>query len=425
MTTSAEEQIQDGEKPQAITPLNASFSVLHSQLALATKRVDGDDLFKKIMENTKNALEQTQLEVAATLDQEAEEYNALCSELENRDETLRLTKSQLESLQKDYDSVLVDFNEKISAATYEAHSLATEAIVARDRAESKVDTLNGTIEIKDQINKELERELKRLRELEPDKLYKKNKEARTERIELRSTLNDLQTKFASEVSKVKSLKKDNTDMATKYAKALEAYAALKENSDIHNGLMDGECVKGNRVNGMPPVDFYIYRYSFGLSVEGDEEGRPRYINNIDWHLVIRTTIGASVDVKVNEWGVPQYLHLDCIKYALNRELNHELGSVIFGLLEKTHPLLIDRLVWSSNVKITDIPNVKAATLKALSSANVSTLFEIVSLPVESLVNNIKGLGEKGAKELQTQAYTLVDDWEKEHGIVDVKRKKTK
>ncbi|RUR99413.1 hypothetical protein [Pectobacterium polaris] len=90
------------------------------------------------------------------------------------------------------------------------------------------------------------------------------------------------------------------------------------------------------------------------------------LNNIDWHLEIRNTIGICMIVSVSEWT----------------------ESVLAGSL----PL-------------------KEQHLDRLSAAGIHSLFDVVRRTPDALAEKVKGFGISTARQVHTKCMGLVKDWE--------------
>lgn len=71
------------------------------------------------------------------------------------------------------------------------------------------------------------------------------------------------------------------------------------------------------------------------------------INDIDWHIEIRSTTGIGLIVSVNEWALPVYPMVDDFKRNWPDGLTPAVTQRIRDLLEPTHPHLVKRAEWAS------------------------------------------------------------------------------
>ncbi|MFJ5456312.1 hypothetical protein [Pectobacterium sp. CHL-2024] len=134
------------------------------------------------------------------------------------------------------------------------------------------------------------------------------------------------------------------------------------------------------------------------------------LNDIDWHLEIRSTICIGMIVSVSEWAVPIYPTVANFKDSWPEGLTEAITARIRELLEETHPHLVRRAEWTESVLAGSLP-LKEQHLDLLSATGIHSLFDVVRRTPDALAEKVKGFGVNTARQVHAKCMGLVKGWE--------------
>ncbi len=300
--------------------------------------------------------------------------------------------AELSGKQRDIDILKIE-NHGLKERQLGFESRALDAEIKLARAETK------TIAEKSRAQ-EAERELKRLRELNPDRLAKSNKEKTKLLDEQRKALTELRTSNIA-------YKRKDSEHQTKIAELVkiigEADSEVQElrRQDKYRALYNLHLKKKffSEEDKNKSVPFFAYVIPHGLQSLDDQ------LLDLEWKIFIMSATGEGVAVLMSEWLCPA---LPPCQFA--REVPKELVDAIMHFatdaLAETHQPLIERATWSQQVLVRSVVTDKHADL--LEQNGILTLHDIM-LHQAFKLSKIKGIGDKTAQSIMDSANKFVAD----------------
>ncbi|EKN4181114.1 hypothetical protein ABF231_002932 [Yersinia ruckeri] len=362
--------------------LESSLRPVRAQLDLAIEQTTGTA--QRSVESATVLLNQAQSLCIEQLNIETDEYNLLFDRLEKTENDL-ITKSL----------ALTQVQERIENADL----AVAEANAQRDSISAKYN-----LSLSDQ--RVLATEVNRLKSLNPEKM-------KIQLIRLKDDLENKRTLLNQQLTEIRRYKKEVAEKTSKLAVMVNVNEQLNNVvSDLTNRIqrMDGD-VEPTYYRGNDDIEFYFYTFQWGLKLRsGDYD--MQLINDIDWHIEIRSTSGIGLIVSVNEWALPVYPMVDDFEQNWPDGLTPAVTQRIRDLLEPTHPHLVKRAEWAESVLTETLP-LKEQHLELLALSGIHSLFDVVRRTPDMLANAVKGFGIATARQVHAQCSRIVKDWESE------------
>lgn len=362
--------------------LESSLRPVRAQLDLAIEQTTGTA--QRSIESATVLLNQAQSLCIEQINIETDEYNLLLDRLEKAENDLTTKSLALTQVQERIE------NADLSVA---------EANAQRDSISAKYN-----LSLSDQ--RVLATEVNRLKSLNPEKM-------KTQLIRLKDELDNKRTLLNQQLTEIRRYKKDGAEKTSKLA------AMVNVNNQLTNTVadltmriqrMDGD-VEPIYYRSDDGIEFYFYTFQFGLKLRsGDYD--MHLINDIDWHIEIRSTSGIGLIVSVNEWALPVYPMIDDFKQNWPDGLTPAVTQRIRDLLEPTHPHWVKRAEWAETVLTETLP-LKERHLELLARAGIHSLFDVVRRTPDILANAVKGFGAASARQVHAQCSRIVKEWESE------------
>lgn len=395
-----------------------------SQLDFAIKRVRDDDMTVRYIENCSTGLRQWVEEVAAAANSEAEQYNALLSDLEKRDLSIRLLQNDqvkdrdaLEILSGRLRNQEAEVAEAIERAVHEVnlHMAELNAMVTNQKNElAEKDNMIEVFRIRDV---EQRKTIKNYAILEPEKLKQKNTEHKKEAREDRKKITELSQTIHQRDKTISELRRGNTEVMGHLVSERAEVARLSEHIKRNDGISAGYRYETSLPSGQP-LHFTINRRYHGTFTIQDPSVRPRLINNLDFTYILWASIGVGSAVSFNEWLRPSYRRDPLITDHWPDDIYDALEDMIQEELENTHPHLLKRVEWAKSISLDDIAGISEAARKALHAENHRNLRDIVMFDADELAMT-KGIGKKTAEQILAACYPLVEAWDREYGAPEI------
>ncbi|GLY59313.1 hypothetical protein Pcaca05_01710 [Pectobacterium carotovorum subsp. carotovorum] len=360
--------------------LESSLRPVRAQLDLAIEQTTG--IVQRSVENATVLLDQAQALCIEQLNKEVDDYNAIIDRLEAAENDLTTKALALTQVQERVES---------------AELAAAEAIAERDSVTAKYKlaiTEKGM----------LATELNQLKSLNPERL-------KTQLARVKNDLNYSRTLRDQQLAEIRRLKKEAADKTSKLSTMVQLNDELNHAiADMRARLQrtDGD-VEQRYWQAASGVQFYFYTFQWGLQLYSPEYD-VKILNDIDWHLEIRSTIGICMIVSVSEWAVPIYPTVENFKDVWPEGLTEAVTARIRELLEATHPHLVRRAEWAESVLAGSLP-LKEQHLDLLSAAGIHSLFDVVRRTPDALAEKVKGFGISTARQVHAKCMGLVKDWE--------------
>lgn len=410
--------------------LSEIFSSIFSSLSFAGRRISGDDVSRSALNGIESSLHLLAAEINALANYDIDQYNELAERFNSLEMTHGLTlhalrkaneeaekhEEQLQEMKEGTEQIVREEQNRAQEAINEAMRQAHKWETGYRAQESQVTALRAT-------NATQLIELKNLRQMEPDKLKKKLFDEKKKTSELTAINKTLQSKYNIAQRDVVSLKGRCADIEARNHVLSQDMAEMRARMD----LVDGEhCVHGIKFTSPlnPYFVFYPHIFMFALSVSiataNDHDG-IRFINNLDFHVMVRNTIGIENTYRVSELGVP----LTRIPAELQDHWPEGMEEFLYEFhldqIERTNPLLHERCIWARNFSVMDI---EALPMKAreILVANEIENFAILGSTYAHQLEKIKGIGPETITKIQHTVRHLINQWNKEHGEPETERK---
>lgn len=408
------------EAPNILHSIQEGFNARISQLTYARKRVQGDDLSVRFIDECINGLHILATELAEIADNDINEHDQLVSLLGDRDLSISLIQKALEKANEDLEILRAraanmdeDVAEAIATATFEM-SQTLERFKGRiSELEKQLADKTSMVDVYGERDRQQRTQLKELMKLDPERLKRKNVEYQRQIKSQQTSITELNQKLNQERNEKGGLRNDNTILM----KALEVERGevmrLESHIERANGISSGYRHQTTLPTGQPLV-YAIDRKFQGIYTLQEPDARPRYIDNLDFTYVIWASIGVGSAVRINEWLRPSYRRDELLKDFWPDDLYDALEDMIVQELETTHPHLLKRVEWAKSVRLEEIEGISEAARKALRADNHNTLREIVMFDAEELALT-KGIGAKTAEQILAVCNKLVDAWDREFG----------
>ncbi|QCR38793.1 helix-hairpin-helix domain-containing protein [Nissabacter sp. SGAir0207] len=387
-----------------------------------------DDESSRYIELSIEGIRLLTAELAKIAEAEQDQQDAVLDELESKrtiagllQHQLNQAKEQIAEFQARCEGFDEELADSVASAVFQLEMMVESLKAEATQMKNQVQTKENMVATYVEREKRLSARLRELEQLQPEKLKAKKVQYQTEARELRATVKTLSQKLNESRIRETAMKSDVTLAMSQLEQCRSRNDELARHIERANGLYEAYRYETKSKDGSP-VHFFLRREFTGMRVERNYAERPRYVNNLTFSLTIKTTIGISCDVKVNEWGRPHYYIIPLLRDIWPDDLYEELFTIYREELSEVNPLLVARLDWAKSVELDSVEGLRPAILTALKADGYNTLCDVVMHDVDEL-ESIKGLGKKTALELHERCYALVDAWEREHGAVETRFEK--
>lgn len=309
------------------------------------------------------------------------EYNEAVALNEQLNQELDKNLSRIDALKMEVHGL----NEKIGG--FEERALDAETIAAK--------ATTKTVSEKSRADN-AERELKRLRELNPDRLAKSNKEKTKLLDEQRKALTELRAGLLEQ-------KRDNAEKSKQIAELCKVIEEMDGEIQIHRqrevvkGIFDRHLKEPYRVTlhgeEMPA---FVYLLPSGFAT------LDKALMTLDFKLFVMAATGEGVAVMLDHWLCPCAPKTEFTD-SWPARLNHAITEFAREALEASHPELVARHDWAATVPVGDIVSEKHAEI--LMANDILTLKDIMFNALR--LKNYKGLGVKTAETITQQAKDFI------------------
>ncbi|WJT09237.1 hypothetical protein [Vibrio harveyi] len=259
---------------------------------------------------------------------------------------------------------------------------------------------------------ELKSELKRLKDLQPDRIKKQLGETKKRNQELVAD----NTKLRSDQ---KSYRKENAELTIINAElekaAQQVHDQYKHMADLLNHN-DGEIVQ-REFNGEGGLLCVISVFNYPMSFL-PEDKYFNVINDFDFHIEIRTNIAINLTAACSVWGCALLPTSTELAGRMPTNLAAAVQEVYLGRMEKNHQFLLDRIDAMKEFAIDDVPGLTEKQIKLLTSANYLSVYAVSHLPDGKILKEVKGLGQKGLAQVREHVRAVVEAWERQNWDAD-------
>ncbi|CCO46685.1 conserved hypothetical protein [Vibrio nigripulchritudo SOn1] len=380
------------EKSTVAIALQSALNPARFQLGIAADKTEG--LAHTSVNAAITMVDQAEQLVLEQYNTEVDDFNDLCDELEKTQESLSTTEKELAALRSNLDDLEL-----------EAKKVTAEA--EREKAQAKLTQAS----VKDKLT-----ELKRLQDMQPEQM--KN------RIAAQRKKNDEKQKLLEEQrTKIRDLKNQLVDAETKKSVMVQTNTQLtQELNEARSRLIhkDGDVIQKTFTGNDGVLKCYIHVFEYGLSFR-PECGSIKIINDLDWHLEVKSNHGLNISVSVTDWLQPFYPPCDYLADRWPTDIHDALHELIINRIEITHPHLIERMEWAKETYLEDA-ELNPKHLDVLNNAGFQSLYSVLHIPPHRLLaiikdkasDSSKGFGEASVKQIYSKLDKLVAQWQRQH-----------
>lgn len=377
----------DNTETTVASVLAASLRPVRSQLELAVEQTSGTA--QASVQSALALTDQLEVMVIEQYNQQVDEYNTLveqCEVLDDRNTSLGLQVA--ESAEKLADLELI----------------TKEARAAEEIAKAQISVLQGD-------KRQLKTENDQLKSLNPER-------QKAQIVSLKETIASKTTLLDQQKQELRKIRGELATTKTNLAVAIQQNAELSlENEDLRARLQridgDVEPVWYPAANDSG-LQFYFYTFGWRLTLgSSDRDLHLDLLQDIDWHIEIRSNSGVSVLVSVTQWCRARYPILNDFKDAWPTALGVALNRRIIELLGDTHPHLVKRTEWAMATPLSNLP-LQDKWLDLLNASGLYSLWTVVSHTPEELSNLVKGFGIATARQVHAACMNVVKDWQAEN-----------
>ena len=367
--------------------LAASLRPVRSQLELAVEQTSGTA--QASVQSALALTDQLEVMVIEQYNQQVDEYNTLveqCEVLDDRNTNLGLRVAE-------------------SAEKLANMELTTkEARAAEEIAKAQIAVLQGD-------KRQLKTQNDQLKSLNPER-------QKAQIVSLKETITSKTTLLDQQKQEMRKIRGELATTKTNLAVAIQQNAELSlENEDLRARLQridgDVEPVWYPAANDSG-LQFYFYTFGWRLTLgSSDRDLHLDLLQDIDWHIEIRSNSGVSVLVSVTQWCRARYPILNDFKDAWPTALGVALNRRIIELLGDTHPHLVKRTECAMATPLSNLP-LQDKWLDLLNTSGLYSLWTVVSHTPEELSNLVKGFGIATARQVHAACINVVKDWQAEN-----------
>ncbi|EEJ7233403.1 hypothetical protein S483_001295 [Salmonella enterica subsp. salamae] len=377
----------DNTETTVASVLAASLRPVRSQLELAVEQTSGTA--QASVQSALALTDQLEVMVIEQYNQQVDEYNTLveqCEVLDDRNTSLGLQVA--ESAEKLADLELT----------------TKEARAAEEIAKAQISVLQGD-------KRQLKTENDQLKSLNPER-------QKAQIVSLKETIASKTTLLDQQKQELRKIRGELATTKTNLAVAIQQNAELSlENEDLRARLQridgDVEPVWYPAANDSG-LQFYFYTFGWRLTLgSSDRDLHLDLLQDIDWHIEIRSNSGVSVLVSVTQWCRARYPILNDFKDAWPTALGIALNRRIIELLGDTHPHLVKRTEWAMATPLSNLP-LQDKWLDLLNASGLYSLWTVASHTPEELSNLVKGFGIATARQVHAACMNVVKDWQAEN-----------
>lgn len=337
--------------------ISRAFSATHTQIQAALNNLANQQAY------VEETLLQHEQQVIAEYNEAVSINEKLNGELDAKDQAISALRIEIHNI-------------KEQQADFETRALVAEKNASKTESKLVAERLRAS---------DAERELKRLKELNPDRLSKSNKEKtklldmqRRELTSLRTSLLDERRENNKQAGKVTELCKTLEE----YAQVIEKYRARDKAKVIFDKHLKEAYPVTLRGEEMPA---FVYLIPGGLQSFDDS------LLNLDWKIFVMTATGEGTAVMIDRWLCPTAPKTE-VTESWPSVLNTNITEFALEALEGSHPELVARHEWAKTVSVSDICPEKQAQL--LLDNDLPTLKDVM-FNVHRL-KTMRGIGDKTA-----------------------------
>lgn len=343
--------------------------------------------------------------VVDACNEQVDEFNALIDELERRDQELNTSEAARASLREQVADAGRLAEEGKSELRLQLEQLEAELFNAQREANSA----GSKLEASKVTVRQLERELKTLKEMDPAGMKNRIKEKDKTLEELRAAIVKHKVNEKSYRDQILGLEARIKEMIgvansqdAELSRRAEAIAELEQNREVKAAWYR---YFNQTFYGEDGVGWNVYIVDHGL-----RSTMSYLINDLNWKVHAMRQDGGGCVVMIGQW-----LHVVYAKPwgdKAPKEMTETINAFMLEVLAKSHPHLQARAEWAQTVSIHEL-GLSARIITLLEGAELDTLYKVMSHQGGKL-DNVKGLGEKLVGQVIYACELAVKAWEQEH-----------
>ncbi|MGT4673718.1 hypothetical protein ACO2CR_06935 [Aeromonas caviae] len=333
-----------------------------------------------------------------------DEFNGLIDQLETRDGEL-LTQAALVS----------ELRQQVSEAEQQLADAQETAVAKQDAAEAaiyavtrKADGTQAHLNAANIQIRELDRQLKALRALDPEGLKRKVAEQRKK-------LDERLTAINAHKNEISGYRRENIRLSRNVTE-LTAIIDQQQAEQVQRQLVIDDMARFKEVSLLwgkhlrkHYTDEQGIRWNIYLVENGIQSDKPYLLNDLDWKLHAMRSDATGCTVMLSEWLSPVFP--GAVAQHIPMEAIHDIHAFMLDALALTHPQLQPRAEWAQTVHISEL-GLNAKVQGLLAEAGITDLWKLMVNQSDKLLV-IKGIGTKLADQIISAGQAAVRQWEKE------------
>lgn len=333
-----------------------------------------------------------------------DEFNTLIGELEGRDGEL-LTQAALVS----------ELRQQVAEAEQQLADAQETAVAKQDAAEAaiyavtrKADGTQAHLNAANIQIRELDRQLKALRALDPEGLKRKVAEQRKK-------LDERLTAINAHKNEISGYRRENIRLSRNVTE-LTAIIDQQQAEQVQRQLVIDDMARFKEVSLLwgkhlrkHYTDEQGIRWNIYLVENGIQSDKPYLLNDLDWKLHAMRSDATGCTVMLSEWLSPVFP--GAVAQHIPMEAIHDIHAFMLDALALTHPQLQPRAEWAQTVHISEL-GLNAKVQGLLTEAGITDLWKLMVNQSDKLLA-IKGIGTKLADQIISAGQAAVRQWEKE------------
>lgn len=399
MSTIAAEQGQEFSPDMGL--IAEQISLIGSGIAFCTKRVAGDDVFRARMERMSDEVQALALDFERYAHHEIAEYDQLAEVAESNDKKILALRLEVNLLQGNVNRL----NDELTSSG-KLHESALQAMESTG-AQLRVEIVSLTSRFQNELVQANNR---------ADRAGSATRTAQSANAELVSKLHK---EVNAHIDSRKLLQKTTREKDVLQS----ALDVVFKEQDVNNGFTCDKVWHGLK---NPRLSFYMHTFNYPLKYPHDPRDidTPRFVNNLSFHINIRTTYGVDLVTRLDEWGMVQYQTLELFKDEIPKDLYETLISAHHEIVAIRNPHLKRFYDWAHTFSLVDLPGLTTTNRALLKNElGVSNLAQLGCCFTSDLTR-LKGVGETTARKWRALAYEQGAAWMKEHGPVELEKTMT-
>lgn len=397
-----------------------------SGIKMALKRMTGDDLSSSRLNRSIESIELIKYDLGRLINAHDDEYNALVEQAESVQTSNGLLMLRVRELETELNNA-ANHTAQILESERAAHAKKRQQYDAElKELREGAEALQSTTKLLVSENRMMTTRINDYVRMEPEKLQQKNAKLKTEKAELTKSNATLQTKFNQLQTHHTRLQ---LDLARSESHAAELSADLNE-QERQDALLGGNLLIDKFYMESPinsVIQYFPYIFKWGLNQpEGGVLVNPTrrhpaqllFIQGLDFHIQIRTTLGIDLTCKITEFGRTIYMVPEQMEKHWPDGLDDIIQEYHLEQLERLSTPLYDRAMWCREQHISTLPFVPEKFHAQLIEAKLDSLYSLGSSTHED-VKKIKGMGDATFTKIRQACIAMLESYEHESGPVSL------